>query len=265
MELLRYKIYAEDRALSFQKPVMVLLHGLGGGYANWYRQVHVLKAHYDLVLIELPSHGHSPVKMSEMELTFDAVSKKVMEVVDHLEIKKATFVGVSLGTMIVKNIVLKYSDRVDKYILIGPVGAVPWWTKMAINMIRILMPVAPMNMVIKIVATFLMPYKTSKYGRDVFMASAKRVPKEEFIAWCRVLVTFQDVQKVYQKTMQDEPNGLYMVGELDYFFIPLLNKDRKRVKNMVFIKHAGHACMADQADIANRHIIAFQDNGTTTI
>lgn len=264
MEQLRYKIYSDDGMLHFHKPVIVFLHGLGGGYANWHRQIHTLRKRYDLVLIELPSHGKSQVKISEMEVSFDALSRKIMDVVDSLGIQKATYAGVSLGTMIVKHLVLNYPDRVDKYILAGPIGDFTFVLRMAINLVRYLMPILPLDVILKLVCLVVMPYKASKYGRDIFLACAKKVPKKEFIVWCKLLTSFKDIQKTYQKTMGEEPNGMYIVGELDHFFIPMLKNDRNRVKNLVFVKNAGHICISDEAEVVNNTIIAFQETGVVT-
>ncbi len=259
--MLRYMIYADDHKISFKKPVMILIHGLGGGYANWHGQVHALKKEYDLLLIELPSHGNSPVMMSEMEISYEALTEKLFEVVDHLGIKKATYAGVSLGTMLVKYIVLNHPERVDKYILAGPIGDFTLMLRSAINMVKYLLPVSPLNFILGLVAAIVMPYKVSKFGRDIFLACARRLPKKEFIAWCKLLTKFKSIQKKYQATMKTEPNGLYLVGALDHFFIPMLKRDRKRVKNMIFVENAGHICIADQADIVNQYIIEFCNTG----
>ena len=257
MSLLRYRIYSETHTISHKKPVMVMLHGLGGGYANWYGQIHALKVPYDLLLIELPSHGRSPVLMSEMEISYDALVEKILEVVDHLGIKKAHYAGVSLGTMLVKYIVLNHPERVDKYVLAGPIGDFTFVLRTAINFVRHLFPIAPLEFILRLVALVVMPYKISKYGRDVFLACARKLAKKEFIAWCKLLTKFKDIQRTFQQTMGDEPNGLYLVGALDHDFIPMLTRDNNRVKNSFFIPDAGHICIADQANAVNRHIISF--------
>lgn len=261
MSMLRYKIFSESKTISHEKPVIVMLHGLGGGYANWYGQIHTLKKHYDLLLIELPSHGRSPYKMSEMEISYAHLCGKIMEIVDHFGIQTATYAGVSFGTMLVKYIKLNYPDRVDKYILAGPIGNFNFVLRLAINIVRYLLPIAPLEFVLKLVVAVVMPYKVSKYGRDVFLATATRLTNKEFIAYCKLLSRFKNVQKSFATTMGNEPNGLYLVGELDYFFQLMLKKESKRVKNMVLVPNAGHICITDQAEIANRHILFFLETG----
>jgi len=263
MELLRYKVYSKTQTISHKKPVIVMLHGLGGGYANWHGQIHALLPHFDLLLIELPSHGRSPMKMSDMEISYQHLCGKIMEVVDHFGIQKAHFAGVSFGTMLVKYIILNYPDRVDKYLMAGPIGNFNFVLRTSINIVRYLLPIAPLNLVLKLVTLVVMPYKVSEYGRTVFMATAKRLSNKEFIAYCKLLSRFKNIQKSFAMTMGEEPNGLYLVGELDYFFQLMLTEERKRAKNMVFIPNAGHICITDQADYANQTILRFLTSGET--
>lgn len=261
MELLNYKIYSETGTISFKKPIMVCIHGLGGGYANWVFQVRYLKKEYDLVLIELPSHGRSLVKMSELELSFDAVSTKIMEVLDHLGVEKASFAGVSLGTLCVKHIVLTYPERVDKYILIGPIGKYTFWLKSAFRIAMLLLPIAPLKFVIKLICRIIMPFKSVAYGRNLFMACAQHVERDEFIAWGKVIMSFGKIEEQYFKTMKEEPNGLYIAGVMDPFFLIMRKKERKRIKNFAVIKNAGHICNIDRYEKVNNLMIQFQETG----
>lgn len=257
MELLNYRIYSESGTISGKKPVMVLIHGLGGGYANWVFQVRYLKDQYDLLLIELPSHGRSKVKMSQLDLTTGAVSEKVMELLDELNIEKAFFAGLSLGSLITKDIVLHYPERVEKYILIGPIGKFTLLLKFVIRLAMFLLLFAPLNFVVKLACLIIMPHKSLAYGRNLFMACAQRVERKEFIAWGKVLLSFDKIQDRYMKELKDEPDGLYILGAKDYLFLTLLRKEMKRVKNFVVIKDAGHVCNIDRYQTVNELMVQF--------
>lgn len=262
MELLNYKIYSESGTISFQKPVIVCIHGLGSGYANWVFQVRYLRNKYDLLLVELPSHGKSKVRMSDMELTFDSISKKIVEVLDHLGIQKANFAGVSLGTMIVQHLVLTYPEKVDKYILAGPVGRFNRLHEFAIRFALFLLPVAPLKLVLNFVCTIAMPYKCTKYARALFVACAQRVERKEFMALFKVVLTFSPVHDRFAQAMGEEPDGLYLIGELDHFFLPILKKDMKRIKNLAIIENAGHICNVDQYEKVNELMVRFIETGS---
>ena len=261
MSMLRYKIFSESKTISHEKPVIVMLHGLGGGYANFYSCIHALKPHYDLLLIELPSHGRSPMKMSQMSATWEELCGRVMDVVDSLGIQKAIFAGGSLGSMLVKYIVLNYSERVEKYILVGPIGNFNLLIRTSIRVVRLLLPFLPLETVLKLILAVVIPDEVSRYGREVFLATSKRLTNKEFAAWCKLLSRFKNVQRTYERTMGEEANGLYLVGELDRFFRLMLKKDEKRVKNMVFVKNAGHICTTDQPEATNRQLLAFLQTG----
>lgn len=259
--MLRYNIFSESKTISFKKPVLVFIHGLGGGYSNWMYQVRHLKKTYDLLLIELPSHGRSKYKMTELKQDFDTVTDLIFEVLDHLEIKKATFVGISLGTLIVKHIVFSHPERVDKYILVGPIGKFTLLLRGAIRLAMLLLPIAPIKFVLTLVCLVVIPYKQLEYGRNLFIACAQHVERMEFVAWCRVVLSFKKTQESYVKVMGNEPNGLYIVGELDHFFLTMLRSDRKRIKNLAIVKGAGHICSIDQYEKVNSLICEFQDTG----
>ena len=265
VEMLRYKVYSKGGTLSFERPVMLFVHGLGGGYANWVCQVRNLKKQYDLIVIELPSHGRSPLKLSETEPNIDEVSARIIDVLDHLGVQKVTFVGVSLGSMIVQHLAYTYPERTDKYILIAPIGRLNKVYRFGIRLIKNLLPIAPMGMVITLVCALIMPYKSMSYARNMFMTCARRVERKEFIAWCKVLLSLKEMHSRYADVMKDEPNGLYIAGELDYLFLPMIKGDMKRISNFVTVKKAGHICNIDQYQIVNDLIIAFQDTGSCSL
>lgn len=260
--MLNYHIYSESKTISLKKPVIVFIHGLGGGYSNWVYQVRYLKKKYDLLLIELPSHGRSEYKMSELQPTFATVSELIIEVLDHLGIQKATWSGISLGTLIVKHIVFTYPERVDKYILVGPVGKFTLLLRFAVRLAMFLLPILPLKAVLTLVCLVVMPYKQLAYGRNLFLASAQRVPRKEFVAWCKVILSFTKTQKEYEIKTKNESNGLYIVGSMDHFFLAILRSEMKRVKNVAIVNKAGHICSIDQYEAVNNLIVEFQETGT---
>lgn len=257
MEMLRYKVFSTTKSISFEKPVIVMLHGLGGGFSNWHDQVRELKNHFDLLLIELPSHGRSPVKMSDLEISYKQLCGKIIEVLDHLGIQKAHFAGVSFGTILVKYILLYHPERVDKYVLAAPLGSLGFLTRSVIAIVRYLLPVLSRKVVVKLITVVLMPSKLSKNSREIFLATAKRLSRKDLIAYCKLLLLYKRIQKTFLRRMKNQDNGLYLIGDLDYVFLPTLKEEAKSVKNMVIIPDAGHVCNIDQPAAANRHIISF--------
>ena len=62
--------------------------------------------------------------------------------------------------------------------------------------------------------------------------------------------------------MKEEPNGLYIVGEMDHFFRTMLRSDAKRIKHLAIVKNAGHICCIDQYRAVNDLIVRFQQTGS---
>src|SRR5690606_24433731 len=68
-------------------------HGAGGSSSIWYRQIRDFREHFNVLLIDLRGHGGSPKSPSAAPYTFREVSQEVLDVLDHLEIASAHFVG----------------------------------------------------------------------------------------------------------------------------------------------------------------------------
>ncbi|MFC3712908.1 alpha/beta fold hydrolase [Sphingoaurantiacus capsulatus] len=104
--------------------VLVLLHGGGpgaGGLSNYRRNVDTLGAEYRLIVPDFPGFGDSdPIDMSGG--VFASFAGVIVELLDHLGIAKAHYVGNSLGGAVSLKTALDHGDRVDKLILMGAAG-----------------------------------------------------------------------------------------------------------------------------------------------
>lgn len=101
--LLYYKKYFLDS----DKDWVVFIHGAGGSSSIWFRQIRAFKEHFNVLLIDLRGHGKSKHFFEEYmqnRYTFTDVSKDVLNVLDHLKIDKAHFVGISLASIIIRSI-----------------------------------------------------------------------------------------------------------------------------------------------------------------
>ena len=99
------------------------------------------------------------------------------------------------------------------------------------------------------------------YGRDLFLACAKRIGRREFRAWFKTLLSVSDHQDLYIRTMGSDPNGLYVLGDKDTFFRVMLWMDRRKLQNKVILKDSGHLCSIDQYKAVNDLIVRFMETG----
>lgn len=246
MELLNYKIYSATGTISFEKPILVFIHGFGGNSAIWFKQIKPLRKMYDLLLIDLPSHGKSKILLSELKNDFKTVTQKILDVIDYLNIKKASFIGCSLGTMFVKEILIMRSELVEKYILIGAVGK---YKKYFIPLIRsglLLFFLLPKNICCKIITKIII---SGKESRKIFLAAVKNIHKKEIACWLQLLTKYPKVQGEYLR--RNCKKGLYISGENDVVFLPTLrNEEEVRI-----LKGCGHICNIDCDKEVNEMII----------
>ncbi len=255
--MLNYKIYSTDGTISLEKPVLVFIHGLGGSSATWIKQVRKLKEQYDLLLIDLPSHGKNNIMLSSINATYQGIAEKIIEVLDYLHIKTATFIGCSIGTIFVKYLVLRYPQVVKKYILIGGVGDLQNWFKLGINIAKMSLSLLPASFCYSAVGRIIIPKKEYEEGRELFIQCSKRIPPEEMKAWLSLLAQFPKLNREYKRKMKEFNNGLYVTGEDDKLFLPMLENEFKQTTHKAFLKNCGHLCNLDKPDEVNTIIDEF--------
>ena len=84
---------------------MTFVHGAGGSSTIWFKQLREFRKHFNVLLMDLRGHGRSKKNLKalfEKRYTFKSVSKDVIDVLDHLKISQTHFVGMSLGTIVIR-------------------------------------------------------------------------------------------------------------------------------------------------------------------
>lgn len=108
------KINYELKGRETGRPV-VFLHGLGSSGRDWELQIPAFEGEYRIVLIDMRGHGKSdkpPGPYSVAQFATDTVA-----VLDHLGIKSADFVGLSMGGMIAFQLAVDYPERVRSMVI----------------------------------------------------------------------------------------------------------------------------------------------------
>lgn len=102
-------------------PPLVLLHGSGMNSAMWIKEIDEYSQTHRVYAVDMPGE---PGKSDERQLPFesDDFSNWLNEVFDALSIDRASIVGISLGAWLGTKFAIKYSDKVDKLVLLCPAG-----------------------------------------------------------------------------------------------------------------------------------------------
>jgi len=96
-------------------PWLVMSHSLGCDVSMWDPQMAALAGHYRVLRYDTRGHGRSGAGAAPY--TLDELADDVAQLMDHLDIAQATWVGFSMGGMIGQTFALKYPHRVQALVL----------------------------------------------------------------------------------------------------------------------------------------------------
>lgn len=245
--MLHYRTYCLNPSL----PWVTFIHGAGGSSSIWYKQIKDFKKHFNVLCIDLRGHGRSKIMWKKGD-TFVQVAEDVLEVLDHLKIASAHFIGISLGTIVVQTIARNHPVRVQSMILAGAVTELNARTKFLISVGNTFKYILPYMWLYRLFAWIIMPMPRHLESRYAFVRQAKKMCQREFIRWFGLTKSINP----YLKKLQDFANGvptLFVMGEEDHLFITPVRKLVNAQKNLELecIKNSGHVCNIDQPEVFN--------------
>jgi len=91
-------------------PLLVFLHGIGGGRVNWHRQVEAMADRFTAVAWDARGYGDSDDY--EGPLAFGDFSDDLLRLLDHFGASRAHLVGLSMGGRIALDFWQRHSERV---------------------------------------------------------------------------------------------------------------------------------------------------------
>ncbi|MDQ0159552.1 alpha/beta fold hydrolase [Alkalibacillus salilacus] len=262
--LLDYKIYQHDSSQEW----VVFLHGVGGNHTIFYKQAKQFKKNYNCLFINFPGHGKS--KPLDAKYTTRNIADKVLEVLDHLNLRKAHFIGISLGSMVMTEIGHKMPDRVASMTMGGAVVKWKFWTDMLFKIAYRVRSFVPYMVLYKFFARILMPKKNHKDSRTTFVNEASKLGQREFVRWTELLTVSKSLYKRFLSMPKQIPK-LYLMGDEDHVFLKgaQFAADRDPNASLQIIDDSGHVCNIDQANQFNDYTISFiekhMDDGAKNI
>lgn len=239
---------------------VVFVHGAGGSNVVWYRQLRDFKKHFNVLLIDLRGHGKS--KMTNLtaaeQYRFDEIAVDVIDIMDHLHIEKAHFVGISLGCIVIRAIDKLAPGRAESIILGGAVIQFNKKINVLVNTARLLNSILPYMWLYKLNALILMPSKSSAPARKLFIQEAIKLGKAEFSKWLRMSHEIKSQLNDFLHREASVP-VLYLMGDRDHMFLPMvMDLVRKQFNSTLkVIRNSGHCCNLEQPDVFNRMSIHF--------
>ena len=256
--MINYTIYENKTSTQW----VTFVHGAGGSSSIWFKQIRDFQKHFNVLLLDLRGHGNSNEQIKkafQRKYTFQSIANDVLEVIDYLQIKKSHFVGISLGTILIRQLAETHPERIQSMILGGAILKMNFRSQILMKLGNIFKYVLPYLVLYKFFAFVIMPNKNHKQSRILFINEAKKLYQKEFIRWFKLTAEINPILKWFRQVELQIPT-LYIMGEEDYMFLPSVRKvvERHYKSSKLFvIENCGHVVNVDRPLVFNEQVIAF--------
>jgi pimeloyl-ACP methyl ester carboxylesterase len=254
--MLHYSTFKIDDSAEW----VTFIHGAGGSSSIWYKQLRDFKKKHNVLLIDLRGHGKSKNKIYEQlrSYTFDVISDEVIEVLDYLKVKKTHFVGISLGTIVIREIAERFPNRVLSMIMGGAVMKLNIKGQILMRLGFLLRSIIPYILLYKLFAIVIMPSKTHRESRNLFVTEAKKLYQNEFKRWFSLVSKVNPLLAMFRIKDSGIPT-LYIMGADDHMFLPSISKlvENHTSSKLYIIPKCGHVVNIEQPMTFNDQVLGF--------
>lgn len=259
--MIHYSVYPHANSSQW----VTFVHGAGGSSSIWFQQIREFKKHFNVLLLDLRGHGNSKPTLKtafNQKYTFENLAIDILEVLDHLQIKKSHFIGISLGTILIRQLAEMHPNRVQSMVLGGAILKMNFRSQLLMRLGNLFKYVLPYLVLYRFFAFVIMPKKNHKESRNLFIKEAKKLYQKEFIKWFKLTAEINPLLKCFRQVELNIPT-LYVMGEEDYMFLPSVRKvvDKHVSSAQLFVVSAcGHVVNVEQPQLFNSNVIAFIHN-----
>lgn len=236
----------------------IFIHGFGGSSNVWFKQIRDFQGNFNVVLIDLRGHGKSKGLPQYRKYTFELIAKEVAEVVNFINIRKAHFIGVSLGSIIIRQIAVDYPEMVKSMIFAGAITQMDIKSRFYLKLGRTLQPILPYMILYKLFANIMMPKKNHKESRIIFIGEAKKLMNKEFKLWFKLTAQLTKYLNHLQVKNKNEKT-LFIMGSEDHIFLGPARNIVKGNKNLSLkiVDHCGHVVNVEKPEVFNKLAIDY--------
>ncbi len=239
---------------------VTFVHGAGGSSNIWFKQIRSFSENFNVLVLDLRGHGDSKKGGfgDGSSYTFDAITADIFEVIEYLKIKKSHFVGISLGTILIRNLAEKDPSVVTSMIMGGAIMKMDFRSQVLMKLGVWFKSIVPYMFLYKLFAFAIMPKKNHRKSRLLFVREAKRLYQKEFVKWLKLTSEVNPLLRFFRGKDINIPT-LYIMGEEDYLFLPVIKKIvaiHKKTR-LHIIPDCGHVVNVERHDVFNENAIEF--------
>ena len=256
MKILSYQEYTQPQHTEW----IVFIHGAGGSSKTFGRQIAAFRSHFNLLLPDLRDHGNSKdlSKPEEDEFSFRVVAHDVLTLMREKGIKQAHFIGISMGSIVIRIIEDIAPDVVSSVIIGGGVMKLNQRTHLLFKTGVFLSRFIPYHKLYQLVAWILMPYRNHKVARRLFVREAAQIKSEAFKVWLGLLSDLKKNLDTYFNKPFKSPLLLIM-GSQDFNFLDETIDYWKKFPftNLDILPKCGHVCNIEKPEEFNQRSLNF--------
>ena len=255
--MINYTIYNNKNSSEW----VTFVHGAGGSSSIWFKQIRDFKKHFNILLLDLRGHGKSNYRLKNVfkkKYTFSSISEDIIDILDKEKIKKSHFIGISLGTILIRKIAEMNPKMVKSMIMGGAIMKLNFRSVFLIKLSSVFKSIVPYMWIYRTLAFIIMPYKNHQESRNLFIKEAKKLYQKEFLRWFRLTAEVNPLLRLFRQIELPIPT-LYVMGAEDYMFlesIKILTKKHRHSK-LHIIPKCGHVVNVEKPSDFNESSISF--------
>ena len=255
--MLHYYSYPNTNATEW----VTFVHGAGGSSSIWYKQVRDFKKEFNVLILDLRGHGNSKPTLKDTfnsKYTFDSITNDIVEVIEHLKIQKSHFIGISLGTILIRNLAEKRPELVKSMTMGGAIIKLNFRSQVLMKLGAVFKSVVPYMLLYKLFAFIIMPKRNHKNSRMLFVNEAKKLYQKEFIRWFKLTAEINPLLRFFRAKDIKIPT-LYIMGAEDHLFLPSIKHIvSEHLSSTIFvIENCGHVVNVEKPVTFNLQTIRF--------
>jgi len=177
---------------------------------------------------------------------------------DYVKIEKSHFVGISLGTILIRQLAEMQPLRVDKMIMGGAILELNLRSRILMFFGNATKSLLPYMWLYRFFAFIIMPNRNHRESRILFIREAKKMYQKEFIRWFKLTSEIIPKLRIFRKVSVDIPT-LYIMGDQDYMFLPSVKKvtESDPLSQLLVIEECGHVVNVEKPEKFNDGMLMF--------
>lgn len=238
---------------------MIFIHGAGGSSLTWKYQVESFKEQYNLLLIDMRDHGYSKdLEPKYRVYNFDIITDDLLRTIDEAGVKKAHFIALSLGSIILQKLSERRPDMMQTLIMAGGVFKADVRISFFAHSAKFLSYFVPFRWIYDGFILIVMPRRNHKFSRQQYRKQSLKLAPGEFIKWLGLYRDFFSVVRKFFNAELTKP-ALLVNGSQDHVFLDAAKRysDKHALADLIVMEGRGHLCNLEDRNGFNKIVLSW--------